>query len=79
VFEGERSLTTDNNLLRKFELTGIPPAHRDVPQIDVAFGIDTNGIRKGSAARSATRMMEVQSVVNPITTKLYCIFIVLLS
>lgn len=44
VFEGERSMTTHNNLLGKFELRGIPPAPRGVPQIDVSFTIDANGI-----------------------------------
>lgn len=44
VFEGERYLTRDNNLLGKFELTGIPPAPRGVPQIEIAFDIDANGI-----------------------------------
>jgi heat shock protein 5 len=49
ICEGERSLTKDNNLLGKFELTGIPPAPRGIPQIDVTFEIDTNGILKVSA------------------------------
>jgi endoplasmic reticulum chaperone BiP len=44
VFEGERSMTKDNHLLGKFELTGIPPAPRGVPQIEVTFEIDANGI-----------------------------------
>ena len=44
VFEGERTRTKDNNLLGKFELSGIPPAPRGVPQIDVTFDIDANGI-----------------------------------
>jgi L1 cell adhesion molecule like protein len=44
VFEGERQLTKDNNLLGKFELTGIPPAPRGIPQIEVSFDIDANGI-----------------------------------
>ncbi len=43
VFEGERAMTKDNNLLGKFELTGIPPAPRGVPQIEVTFDIDANG------------------------------------
>ncbi|KAL2460964.1 Heat shock 70 kDa protein 5 [Abeliophyllum distichum] len=44
VYEGERARTRDNNLLGKFELTGIPPAPRGVPQINVTFDIDANGI-----------------------------------
>ena len=44
VFEGERARTVDNNLLGKFELGGIPPAPRGVPQIEVAFDIDANGV-----------------------------------
>ncbi|KAL1134769.1 hypothetical protein V6Z11_A12G127300 [Gossypium hirsutum] len=44
VYEGERARTKDNNLLRNFELTGIPPAPRGVPQINVCFDIDANGI-----------------------------------
>merc|ERR1712060_445469 len=44
VFEGERRLTKDNNLLGKFELMGIPPAPRGVPQIEVTFDLDANGI-----------------------------------
>ncbi len=43
VFEGERSMTKDNHLLGKFELNGIPPAPRGVPQIEVTFEIDANG------------------------------------
>ena len=43
VYEGERSMTRDNNLLGKFELSGIPPAPRGVPQINVTFDIDANG------------------------------------
>ena len=50
VFEGERSLTKDNNLLGKFELTGIPPAPRGVPQIEVTFDIDANGVLNVTAA-----------------------------
>merc|ERR1712164_187197 len=50
VYEGERAMTKDNNLLGKFELTGIPPAPRGVPQIEVTFDIDANGILNVSAA-----------------------------
>ena len=49
VFEGERSRTRDNHLLGKFELSGIPPAPRGVPQINVCFDIDANGILNVSA------------------------------
>ncbi|XP_063798576.1 heat shock cognate 71 kDa protein-like [Pseudophryne corroboree] len=54
VFEGERAMTKDNNLLGKFELTGIPPAPRGVPQIEVTFDIDANGIMNVSAADKST-------------------------
>ncbi|XP_068210696.1 heat shock 70 kDa protein-like [Palaemon carinicauda] len=49
VYEGERAMTRDNNLLGKFDLTGIPPAPRGVPQIEVTFDIDANGILNVSA------------------------------
>lgn len=54
VFEGERAMTKDNNLLGKFELTGIPPAPRGVPQIEVTFDIDANGILNVSAVDKST-------------------------
>ena len=54
VFEGERSMTKDNNLLGKFELNNIPPAPRGVPQIEVTFDIDANGILHVSAKDKAT-------------------------
>lgn len=56
VFEGERSRTRDNNLLGKFELSGIPPAPRGVPQINVVFDIDANGILNVSAEDKTTGM-----------------------
>ena len=49
VYEGERPLTKDNNHLGKFQLEGIPPAPRGVPQIEVSFEVDANGIMKVSA------------------------------
>ncbi len=54
VFEGERGMTRDNNLLGKFELSGIPPAPRGVPQIEVTFDIDANGILNVSAEDKTT-------------------------
>ncbi|KAJ5105172.1 hypothetical protein NUU61_002519 [Penicillium alfredii] len=54
VFEGERARTKDNNLLGKFELTGIPPAPRGVPQIEVTFDLDANGIMNVSALEKGT-------------------------
>jgi L1 cell adhesion molecule like protein len=54
VFEGERARTKDNNLLGKFELTGIPPAPRGVPQIEVTFDIDADGILNVSAEDKTT-------------------------
>merc|ERR1711862_920411 len=54
VFEGERSMTKDNHLLGKFELTGIPPAPRGVPQIEVSFEVDANGILQVAAEDKGT-------------------------
>lgn len=54
VFEGERPLTKDNNLLGSFELSGIPPAPRGIPQIEVTFELDANGILKVSALDKGT-------------------------
>ncbi|RIB01431.1 glucose-regulated protein [Gigaspora rosea] len=64
VYEGERSMTKDNNLLGKFELTGIPPAPRGVPQIEVTFEIDANGIMKVSAADKGTGKSESITITN---------------
>lgn len=54
VFEGERAMTKDNNLLGTFDLTGIPPAPRGIPQIDVTFDIDANGILNVTAKENST-------------------------
>merc|ERR1712178_308230 len=58
VYEGERAMTKDNHLLGKFELTGIPPAPRGVPQIEVSFEIDANGILQVSAEDKGTGKAE---------------------
>ena len=49
MYEGERPLATDNNLLGKFELLGIPPAPRGIPKIEVKFDVDVDGILSVSA------------------------------
>ncbi|CAK90190.1 unnamed protein product (macronuclear) [Paramecium tetraurelia] len=54
VFQGEREMAADNKLLGQFDLSGIPPAPRGVPQIDVTFDIDANGIVHVSAKDKAT-------------------------
>merc|ERR1712126_503968 len=54
VYEGERAMTKDNHNLGKFDLTGIPPAPRGVPQIEVTFDIDANGIVNVSARDKAS-------------------------
>ncbi|XP_046964000.1 heat shock protein 68-like [Vanessa cardui] len=54
VYEGERAMTKDNNLLGTFDLTGIPLAPRGVPQIDVSFDLDANGILNVSAKENST-------------------------
>jgi heat shock 70kDa protein 1/2/6/8 len=54
VFEGERQFTKDNNLLGKFDLEGIPPAPRGVPQIEVTYDMDTNGILTVSAVEKGS-------------------------
>ncbi|KAM0800899.1 molecular chaperone bip1 [Usnea florida] len=64
VFEGERSMTKDNNLLGKFDLTGIPAAPRGVPQIEVSFELDANGILKVSAGDKGTGKSESITITN---------------
>lgn len=64
VYEGERTMTKDNNNLGKFELTGIPPAPRGVPQIEVSFELDANGILKVSAHDKGTGKSESITITN---------------
>nr|WGF13370.1 heat shock protein 70 [Sinohyriopsis schlegelii] len=64
VFEGERAMTRDNNLLGRFELTGIPPAPRGVPQIEVTFDIDANGILNVSAVDKSSGKSNKITITN---------------
>eukprot|EP00004_Rigifila_ramosa_P003753 TRINITY_DN13_c0_g1_i1.p1 TRINITY_DN13_c0_g1~~TRINITY_DN13_c0_g1_i1.p1 ORF type:complete len:677 (-),score=198.73 TRINITY_DN13_c0_g1_i1:41-2011(-) len=64
VYEGERARTKDNNLLGKFELSGIPPAPRGVPQIEVTFDIDANGILNVSAEDKSTGKKDKITITN---------------
>merc|ERR550534_106896 len=64
VFEGERAMTKDNNLLGKFHLDGIPPAPRGVPQIEVTFDIDANGILNVSAQDKSTGKSNQITITN---------------
>jgi len=64
VFEGERAMTKDNHLLGKFDLTGIPPAPRGVPQIEVTFDIDANGILNVSAVDKSTGKQSKITITN---------------
>jgi L1 cell adhesion molecule like protein len=64
VYEGERARTKDNNLLGKFELAGIPPAPRGIPQIEVTFDIDANGILNVSAVDKTTGKSSKITITN---------------
>merc|ERR1719342_596129 len=64
VYEGERPMTKDNHQLGKFDLTGIPPAPRGVPQIEVTFEIDANGILVVSAEDKGTGSKEKITITN---------------
>merc|ERR1712108_127586 len=64
VYEGERAMTKDNHLLGKFDLTGIPPAPRGVPQIEVTFDIDANGILNVSASDKSTGKQNKITITN---------------
>lgn len=64
IFEGERTLTKDNNLLGVFELNNIPPAPRGVPKIDVTFDVDANGILSVTAQDRSTGNSEGITITN---------------
>jgi L1 cell adhesion molecule like protein len=64
VYEGERAMTRDNHLLGKFDLTGIPPAPRGTPQIEVTFDVDANGILNVSAVEKGTGKQEKITITN---------------
>uniref|UniRef100_A0A0G4F3G9 Heat shock protein 70 n=1 Tax=Chromera velia CCMP2878 TaxID=1169474 RepID=A0A0G4F3G9_9ALVE len=64
VYEGERAMTKDNNLLGKFHLDGIPPAPRGVPQIEVTFDIDANGIMNVTAVEKSTNKSNTITITN---------------
>ena len=64
VYEGERAMTRDNHLLGTFELSGIPPAPRGVPQIDVSFDLDANGILNVSAQDKSSGSKNAITITN---------------
>jgi len=64
VYEGERSMTRDNNILGKFELSGIPPMPRGKPQIEVTFDLDANGILQVGAVDKTTGKSERITITN---------------
>ena len=63
-YEGERSMTKDNHLIRRFELSGIPPAPRGVPQIEVTYYVDLNNILTVSAVDKGTGKAESRSITS---------------
>jgi heat shock protein 1/8 len=64
VYEGERKLTKDCNLLGKFQLTGIPPMPRGMPQIEITYEVDANGILQVSAVEKSTGKSEKITITN---------------
>ena len=64
VYEGERAMTKDNNLLGEFELSGISPAPKGKPQIEVTFDIDANGILNVSAQDKSTGKQNKITITN---------------
>merc|ERR1711902_413715 len=64
VYEGERAMTRDNHRLGQFDLTGIPPAPRGTPQVEVTFDVDANGILNVSAVEKGTGKAEKITITN---------------
>lgn len=64
VFEGERAMTKDNNLLGQFHLNGIPPMPRGQPQVEVSFDVDANGILNVSAVEKSTGTSNKITITN---------------
>merc|ERR1711933_596845 len=64
VFEGERAMTRDNHLLGQFDLTGIPPAPKGTPQVEVTFDVDANGILNVSAVEKGSGKIEKITITN---------------
>ena len=64
MFEGERTLTRDNNKLGDFQLDGIPPAPRGVPQIEITYDIDANGILNVTAEDKSTNKKNNITITN---------------
>ena len=64
VFEGERQFTKDNNLLGKFQLEGIPPMPRGIPQIEITYDLDANGILSVAAAEKSTGKSQSIKITN---------------
>jgi len=73
VYEGERAMTRDNNLLGKFELSGIPPAPRGVPQIEVTFDLDANGILNVTAVDKSTGRENKITITNDKGTRVFSV------
>jgi len=64
VYEGERAMTKDNRLLGQFEISGIPPAPRGVPQVEVSFDVDENGVLLVGAEDKGTGSKEAITITN---------------
>merc|ERR1719322_783937 len=64
VYEGERTMTRDNHRLGQFDLTGIPPAPRGTPQIEVTFDIDANGILNVNAVEKGSGKQNKITITN---------------